>query len=154
MKRVSEASSQDALVAEEAADATSAAGTSEDCDDLPPGGRAAVIWRSGSARRLLSIRCSKGWRTYDWCAPFSPAEAGEDILKLRPSVESAASEGRAGSQLPLYLRLSVRMIGSRRVVCIRNALDADSKLVLPYRCLLYTSPSPRDRTRSRMPSSA
>ena len=25
---------------------------------------------------------------------------------------------------------------------------------LSYRCLLYTSPSPRDRTRSRMPSSA
>ena len=24
----------------------------------------------------------------------------------------------------------------------------------PIRCLLYTSPSPRDRTRSRMPSSA
>ena len=29
------------------------------------------------------------------------------------------------------------------------AKDADS-----YGCLLYTSPSPRDRTRSRMPSSA
>ena len=26
--------------------------------------------------------------------------------------------------------------------------------VPPYFCLLYTSPSPRDRTRSRMPSSA
>ena len=26
--------------------------------------------------------------------------------------------------------------------------------VLPDTCLLYTSPSPRDRTRSRMPSSA
>ena len=26
--------------------------------------------------------------------------------------------------------------------------------VLNYVCLLYTSPSPRDRTRSRMPSSA
>src|SRR5664280_552926 len=26
--------------------------------------------------------------------------------------------------------------------------------VTPWRCLLYTSPSPRDRTRSRMPSSA
>ena len=25
---------------------------------------------------------------------------------------------------------------------------------LPHLCLLYTSPSPRDRTRSRMPSSA
>ena len=27
-------------------------------------------------------------------------------------------------------------------------------LALSYNCLLYTSPSPRDRTRSRMPSSA
>ena len=27
-------------------------------------------------------------------------------------------------------------------------------LLSDYRCLLYTSPSPRDRTRSRMPSSA
>ena len=27
-------------------------------------------------------------------------------------------------------------------------------LALPFTCLLYTSPSPRDRTRSRMPSSA
>ena len=27
-------------------------------------------------------------------------------------------------------------------------------LLLPLLCLLYTSPSPRDRTRSRMPSSA
>ena len=26
--------------------------------------------------------------------------------------------------------------------------------LLTYGCLLYTSPSPRDRTRSRMPSSA
>ena len=28
------------------------------------------------------------------------------------------------------------------------------ELVMPLSCLLYTSPSPRDRTRSRMPSSA
>ena len=31
---------------------------------------------------------------------------------------------------------------------------ADVMLVMGYTCLLYTSPSPRDRTRSRMPSSA
>ena len=31
---------------------------------------------------------------------------------------------------------------------------ANMKMVLRNRCLLYTSPSPRDRTRSRMPSSA
>ena len=34
-------------------------------------------------------------------------------------------------------------------------IDATVELVnLMYDCLLYTSPSPRDRTRSRMPSSA
>ena len=31
---------------------------------------------------------------------------------------------------------------------------ADIILISPCTCLLYTSPSPRDRTRSRMPSSA
>ena len=30
----------------------------------------------------------------------------------------------------------------------------DGNYYLTYTCLLYTSPSPRDRTRSRMPSSA
>ena len=33
-------------------------------------------------------------------------------------------------------------------------LDGISMVVLTMGCLLYTSPSPRDRTRSRMPSSA
>ena len=31
---------------------------------------------------------------------------------------------------------------------------SNSLMRLPQSCLLYTSPSPRDRTRSRMPSSA
>ena len=35
-----------------------------------------------------------------------------------------------------------------------NALGEDDKLFEDNDCLLYTSPSPRDRTRSRMPSSA
>ena len=32
--------------------------------------------------------------------------------------------------------------------------DSDDDLAMLLGCLLYTSPSPRDRTRSRMPSSA
>ena len=32
--------------------------------------------------------------------------------------------------------------------------DSNTLKTLPTACLLYTSPSPRDRTRSRMPSSA
>ena len=35
-----------------------------------------------------------------------------------------------------------------------RAEDVEEKWHEAYRCLLYTSPSPRDRTRSRMPSSA
>ena len=35
-----------------------------------------------------------------------------------------------------------------------NAAGCDSVATLNLTCLLYTSPSPRDRTRSRMPSSA
>ena len=33
-------------------------------------------------------------------------------------------------------------------------IETCAEWVVPYICLLYTSPSPRDRTRSRMPSSA
>ena len=32
--------------------------------------------------------------------------------------------------------------------------QAEKRFMMAYDCLLYTSPSPRDRTRSRMPSSA
>ena len=37
---------------------------------------------------------------------------------------------------------------------IRDMLAGNSKSSVNISCLLYTSPSPRDRTRSRMPSSA
>ena len=37
---------------------------------------------------------------------------------------------------------------------LKAALDTTPRRTLHWNCLLYTSPSPRDRTRSRMPSSA
>ena len=41
------------------------------------------------------------------------------------------------------------------VVCLKDRIDELKGLLKRYSiCLLYTSPSPRDRTRSRMPSSA
>ena len=47
---------------------------------------------------------------------------------------------------PIFLNLPLWL----RIVC-----SLDTILFGPfYACLLYTSPSPRDRTRSRMPSSA
>ena len=39
-------------------------------------------------------------------------------------------------------------------ILARSSLDIDTLISVNDICLLYTSPSPRDRTRSRMPSSA
>ena len=40
-------------------------------------------------------------------------------------------------------------------LCLKNNINLNHHYILyPNPCLLYTSPSPRDRTRSRMPSSA
>ena len=52
-----------------------------------------------------------------------------------------ASSGNAGTALAYIGRLK----GYRVVICMSENMSD---------CLLYTSPSPRDRTRSRMPSSA
>ena len=50
---------------------------------------------------------------------------------------------------------SVKGQRGRRKNTIRIARQAMEKAMqYAYSCLLYTSPSPRDRTRSRMPSSA
>ena len=40
------------------------------------------------------------------------------------------------------------------IVASKVTVDAQERKPQVERCLLYTSPSPRDRTRSRMPSSA
>ena len=56
-------------------------------------------------------------------------------------LEPADYRGRAGQTLLLYPRGAV---SPRRLLLVG----------LGRSCLLYTSPSPRDRTRSRMPSSA
>ena len=46
-------------------------------------------------------------------------------------------------------------LGESKVKAAKIQIESfSSALDLYYLCLLYTSPSPRDRTRSRMPSSA
>ena len=56
--------------------------------------------------------------------------------------------------------LATYVFGARRAYAARylfpGLFGVALFIVLPlvYTCLLYTSPSPRDRTRSRMPSSA
>ena len=53
----------------------------------------------------------------------------------------------------LKLKSSEQLITQAEELGIENASTLRKQEIL-FACLLYTSPSPRDRTRSRMPSSA
>ena len=54
-----------------------------------------------------------------------------------------------------FLKVVARVYGPGEAQIERAAEEAIRLWVAKYEnCLLYTSPSPRDRTRSRMPSSA
>ena len=68
-------------------------------------------------------------------------------LKSRKSIEIKSNQKASMCFHWKSLLRQVRITGELSNV---SDLDADNY----YNCLLYTSPSPRDRTRSRMPSSA
>ena len=67
------------------------------------------------------------------------------------------ADGKPLGELPDFASDRDPMVGMYRMMVLTRTYDA--KAVALQRtgrigCLLYTSPSPRDRTRSRMPSSA
>ena len=58
------------------------------------------------------------------------------------------------SQVDVCLVLDPMLATGGSAVAACNLLTRSGIHRIKYLCLLYTSPSPRDRTRSRMPSSA
>ena len=53
-----------------------------------------------------------------------------------------------------FIPFQIVLIPMARILGILGLSGSTYGLILVHVCLLYTSPSPRDRTRSRMPSSA
>ena len=86
------------------------------------------------------------------------------ILYAKPKLESRAIEMNASGRMDSLVAKRVHVAGSELLMDqvieqFQEALELNPKNVdalvgLSAACLLYTSPSPRDRTRSRMPSSA
>ena len=77
--------------------------------------------------------------------PFQPIDpANVRMYVCGPTVYDRAHIGNARPAIvfDVLFRLLRHVYGDAHVTYVRNI------------CLLYTSPSPRDRTRSRMPSSA
>ena len=65
--------------------------------------------------------------------------------------------GLVGEIINRFERKGLRMVGLRQLTPSMELAEAHYAVHSErpfYPCLLYTSPSPRDRTRSRMPSSA
>ena len=79
-----------------------------------------------------------------------PTHSETKILKYRP--DQMFDLVADVDSYPLFLPwCSAARVNSRNMIGNNEVLEAD--LVISF-CLLYTSPSPRDATLSRMPSSA
>ena len=74
------------------------------------------------------------------------------MIRLDPRIISDATIGLSdGLTVPFALSAGLSALGSTKVVIFGGIAELIAGAIS---CLLYTSPSPRDRTRSRMPSSA
>ena len=75
------------------------------------------------------------------------AEKTDPILRDKgQEIREGALASTNGDTTKAFIVVSDK---TAQVVDSHNLIEAENKI-----CLLYTSPSPRDRTRSRMPSSA
>ena len=94
---------------------------------IAEGWKVGFVGRNGSGKSTL-LKIIKG-ETY---------AGGEDI-----SIRKGARLGWVDQEVP-----------ANEVSLLNTVLAHDRERANLLNCLLYTSPSPRDRTRSRMPSSA
>ena len=104
-------------------------------------------------------------------ANFSPInqQDAEELLEL--TIEDFISRKISNSELSKDIKDIIRLLGGKNtfvnqlkaIVRFRKPIEklglslysqSNEEIYRFYICLLYTSPSPRDRTRSRMPSSA
>ena len=91
----------------------------------------------GNVRKMASRVDSKGHVKYFFC--------GADVLE--PMEEWSVNDF-------VGQRVAIRFVGDIHCVATGKKIKKTYGEGLSYDCLLYTSPSPRDKRQSRMPSSA
>ena len=108
--------------------------------------------RNAGYRAIETLRLEKGFHAWgsDIGPDHTPDEAGLGwAVKLRKNIDF---RGRAA--IEAQRREGVKKMLACFTIDSDRSLLAGRETVYRNGCLLYTSPSPRDRTRSRMPSSA
>ena len=105
-------------------------------------------------------RSSAGPHTSDGSTRSAPQSNPKPESMRVASLNPKGSEGDAVAEIhpvdiPIPPALLLRMgVNAQRMDVEIGGIYDDKISTMAIYCLLYTSPSPRDRTRSRMPSSA
>ena len=81
------------------------------------------------------------------------SSAASDVYK-RQVVVNPKSNFTFCVSIFCYIRIKSNVFSSFEIITSWGFFDRQNSNFFLNTCLLYTSPSPRDRTRSRMPSSA
>ena len=120
----------------------------------------------------LTERRASGGKSIFWSEGVKPVDAAGEPIDLKPIAvgHPMQIDDTTVQQTLLYpTRTKMKGFGNFRLEFLLykpfldlkklstpmlNTLELPLKIALPFACLLYTSPSPRDATLSRMPSSA
>ena len=120
--------------------------------------RATLVSHARSGSAATAIRCSPRESTFGTRATMGCGGL-EKLVRIRRRMGyTGPNFGRSGADQAPSFPGALHDLNGRRMRFLVPA-DPRSQRVLSggptyWSCLLYTSPSPRDRTRSRMPSSA
>src|SRR5664280_3681080 len=140
----------------------------------PPSAPTTATRLSRTARRSMWSCNVSGidWPAGSWLAAGNHWSSDDGTAEIRDDGRAAMHEGLAAGQAllvqlavtaptaPGSYVLQIDLVEERVTWFVdRGSIHATAEVTVrrpnsPLVCLLYTSPSPRDRTRSRMPSSA
>ena len=106
----------------------------------------ASVTRGGAANGPAAVYAIRKWD--EWLRQYAPpGAAAMDFYQSLPSLSS----GNVAQQIFWYTAFTASLVGKNPN---NKVVDSNGKPLWRMGCLLYTSPSPRDRSLSRMPSSA
>ena len=108
-------------------------------------------WGDLNTKRFPQTRMGVEQTMYDAFIRAKDYKAQWSLYNSIPAKQKAAA---IAPRRDLELDALVEILDGKRYITCHSYVQSEINMLMHVACLLYTSPSPRDRTRSRMPSSA